>query len=190
MSCHRRSLLIFAVSGFGIQRKAVAQHGAGDARVAVAEAVQRFAASIEAASCLIDAAVPSGAWTEGHDPDRPLFVGSAVKTFILAEYLRGIEAGRLSLDQQVAIDDQVRSLSSPVFLNLTGRTEARAVLEAMIAHSDNTATDAVLADIGAERVRALIKDAGLARTKIPESTRRLFSYLAGAPPGVDVGWEA
>ena len=35
-------------------------------------------------------------------------------------------------------------LSSPVFLNLTGTTPARSVLEAMIAHSDNTATDVAI----------------------------------------------
>jgi beta-lactamase class A len=81
-------------------------------------------------------------------------------------------------------------MSSPVFLHLTGRTEARAVLEAMIAHSDNTATDAALAAVGPSTVRALIGDAGLLRTRIPDSTRRLFSYLAGAPAGLDLGWEA
>jgi len=28
----------------------------------------------------------------------------------------------------------------------------------------------------------------LKQTQVPDSTRRLFSYLAGAPEGVDVGW--
>ena len=59
----------------------------------------------------------------------------------------------------------------------------------MITHSDNTATDAAMAAVGAPRVRALIGEAGLAATQIPDSTRRLFSYIAGAPEGVDLGWE-
>jgi beta-lactamase class A len=113
----------------------------------------------------------------------------AIKTFILAQYLRDVEAGRLSEDQQIPIDDGVRSLSSPVFLNLSGTTPARSVLEAMISHSDNTATDAALAAVGVARVRALIAEAGLQATQISDSTRRLFSYLAGAPEGVDIGWE-
>ena len=96
-----------------------------DARHQLREAVGRFARVTEAASCLIDVEHLRDAWTEGHEPDRLLFVGSAVKTFILTEYLRGVEAGHLSLDQQLAIDDHVRSLSSPVFLNLTGWTEGR-----------------------------------------------------------------
>src|SRR5205814_7642733 len=111
-----------------------------------------------------------------------------VKTFILAQYLRDVEDGRLTEDKQMAIDDSVRSLSSPVFLKLTGTTPAVSVLEAMIAHSDNTATDVAMAAVGADRVRGLIAEAGLKSTQIPDSTRQLFSYLAGAPEGVDVGW--
>src|SRR3989338_2987273 len=88
----------------------------------------------------------------------------------------------------MAIDDSVRSLSSPVFLNLTGTTPARSVLEAMITHSDNTATDAALAAAGIDKVLALIAEAGLTSTQISTSTRRLFSWLAGAPEGVALGW--
>ena len=118
-----------------------------------------------------------------------MFVGSAIKTFILAQVLREVEAGQLSEATQTAIDDKVRSPSSPVFLNLTGTTPMRSVLEAMITHSDNTATDTALAAAGAEKVRALIAEAGLKRTEIPNSTRQLISYLAGAADGVDLGWE-
>ncbi|HEU0230182.1 MAG TPA: serine hydrolase [Burkholderiaceae bacterium] len=122
------------------------------------------------------------------DPDQPLFVGSAVKTFILAQYLREVEAGRLSEDTQVAVGPEVWSPGSPVFMHLTGTTPARSALEAMIAHSDNTGTDIALNAAGADQVRQLIKTAGLTHTLIPDSTRKLFSYLAGAPNGVDIGW--
>ena len=79
---------------------------------------------------------------------------------------------------------------SPVFLNLSGTTQARSVLEAMVAHSDNTATDVALGKVGVGNVRALILNAGLNQTSIPESTRRLFSYIAGAAPGSDLGGRA
>jgi beta-lactamase class A len=153
----------------------------------VKAAVARFAV-LPSASCLLVAAHPTASWQVAHLPTVRLFVGSAVKTFILAQFLRDVEQGRLTEDQQITIDDTVRSLSSPVMLDLTGKTAARNVLEAMIAHSDNTATDAAMAAVGADRVRALIAEAGLKATQIPESTRRLFSWLAGAPEGVDVGW--
>jgi beta-lactamase class A len=132
---------------------------------------------------------PDHPWSASHQPDARLFVGSAVKTFILAKYLQDIEEGRLSADQQLAIDDSVRSLSSPVFLHLTGTTPARSVLEAMITHSDNTATDVALKQVEVERVRAFVAEAGLATVQIPTSTRHLFSYLAGAPFGVDESWQ-
>ena len=57
---------------------------------------------------------------------------------MLATYLQEVEAGRLSIDEQLAIDDNVRSTGGAVFEHLTGTTQARIVLEAMIAHSDNT----------------------------------------------------
>jgi beta-lactamase class A len=154
----------------------------------VQAAVDSFTKLPVTSSCFIATDHPTP-WTVGHDHRARLFVGSAVKTFILATYLRDVEGGRLTLDQQLAINDDVRSPSSPVFMKLTGTTEARSVLEAMIAHSDNTATDAALKAVGPERVRELIRQTGRSATQIPDSTRRLFSYLAGAPEGVDFGWE-
>lgn len=135
------------------------------------------------------------AWRAVHRSNVPMFVGSANKTFILAKFLQEVEAGRLSEDALQPIDDSVRSLSSPVFgadltpaKNLSGMTSARIILEAMITHSDNTATDAALRMVGADKVRAFVASAGLSATRIPDSTRRMFSYLAGAPAGTDKGW--
>ena len=183
---HRRRLPVLAaaaLAGPPIAARAQTEGGGGPLKAAI----DRFA-MLPAASCLIVADQPGKPWQASHQPATRLFVGSAVKTFILAQYLRDVEAGRFAEDTPMAIDDSVRSLSSPVFLKLTGTTPAVNVLEAMIAHSDNTATDMAMAAVGAERVRALIAQAGLKQTQIPESTRRLFSYLAGAPEGVDAGW--
>jgi len=185
--CRRRALMLTAsaVTAPAIIGRAVARDDSDRVQAAMA----RFVNLPVTASGLVVADHPTAPWQVSHDPAVRLFVGSAVKTFILAQYLRDVEAGRLSEDQQIRIDDEVRSLSSPVFLNLSGTTPARSVLEAMISHSDNTATDAALAAVGAAQVRALIAEAGLQATQIPDSTRRLFSYLAGAPEGVDLGWE-
>ncbi len=188
MNRDRRRMLALgatALAGPVFIKRAAAAEGAASVQVAV----DRFARIPATASCLVVVDHPGGPWRAAHDPAARMFVGSAVKTFILAQYLREVEAGRLTEDQQVKVDDVVRSLSSPVFLNLTGTTQARSALEAMIAHSDNTATDIALAAAGPAPVRALIAEAGLKQTQIPESTRRLFSYIAGAPEGVDLGWD-
>ena len=110
-----------------------------------------------------------------YQPDSALFCGSCFKTFVLSTYLQGLEAGKLSESEQLPIDDSIRSVGGGVFEFLSGTASARTVLEAMIAHSDNTATDAVLAAVGATQVRALIREAGLQATQIPDSTRRLIS---------------
>jgi beta-lactamase class A len=188
MDISRRDLAALAASATVAASAIATRAEAREADGAIQAAVARFAA-LPSASCLIVAEHPTAPWQASHAPATRLFVGSAVKTFILAQYLREVEAGRLTEDQQMRIDDTVRSLSSPVFLNLSGTTPARSVLEAMIAHSDNTATDMALAAADADKVRALIAEAKLDATQIPNSTRRLFSYLAGAPEGVDVGWD-
>jgi beta-lactamase class A len=186
MDLHRRRLPLLAASALvasPIGARAQAPGGGGRLQAAIG----RFAA-LPAASCLIVADHPASPWQASHQPATRLFVGSAIKTFILAQYLRDVEEGRLSEDKQMAINDTVRSLNSPVFGALSGTTPAVSVLEAMITHSDNTATDVAMGAVGADRVRGLIAQAGLKSTQIPESTRRLFSYLAGAPEGTDVGW--
>jgi len=185
MELDRRRLPALAASALGLLPIAARAQTMASQRLQ--GAIERFAALPEA-SCLVVADGPDKAWQASHRPSTRLFIGSAVKTFILAQYLRDVETGRLAEDTQLAIDDSVRSLSSPVFLKLTGTTAAVSVLEAMIAHSDNTATDVAMKAVGADRVRALIVQAGLKQTQIPDSTRRLFSYLAGAPEGEDVGW--
>jgi beta-lactamase class A len=123
-----------------------------------------------------------------HQPGLLLSTASAYKTFVLGQYLRDVEASRLSEDEQLAIDDSVRMIGSPTFIELAGTTEARVVLEAMIAHSDNVATDRATLEVGADRVRALIAEAGLSSIRIPDSTRIFLSYILGEPAGVDLGW--
>ena len=69
----------------------------------------------------------------------------------LGWYLREVEAGWLYEDEQLAVDDGVRMLGSPAFLNLAGTTQARSVLDAMIAYGDNTATDIAQAHLSSVR---------------------------------------
>lgn len=155
---------------------------------AMAEAVRDFAALPGETAALIDATGPRGHLRAAHREAAPIFVGSCLKTFILGAWLQEVEAGRRSLDEPLAVDDALRSLVSPVLGTLTGRASARTVLEAMISHSDNTATDIAIHGIGIARVRRLVAEMGLSGTRLPDSTRIMFSTLAGAPPGTDLGW--
>lgn len=152
-------------------------------------ALQRYLALPGTKSYLIHVG-PGGARGQlAHQPDHFLFTASAYKTFVLGQYLRDVEADLLSKDEPLAIDDNVRMFSSPVFFELTGKTQARSVLDAMIAYSDNIATDVATGRVGADKVRAFIAELGLSSIRIPNTTRRFFSYLLGAPAGVDLGWQ-
>jgi beta-lactamase class A len=71
---------------------------------------------------------------------------------------------------------------------ITGRIEARTALEAMIAHSDNTGTDMALKRAGADRVRAFIISIDLRDTRIPNTTRQFFGYIAGAANWETITW--
>jgi beta-lactamase class A len=181
---HRRTLAALAVSTLAAPGVVSAQ--ARDPGPAVKAAIDRFA-ELPGASCLVIADTKEP-WTAAYKASERRFVGSALKTFILARYLRDVEEDKRTLAEQLAVNDRHRTLNSPVFLELTGTTTATSVLEAMITHSDNTATDIAMAAVGADRVRTLIAEAGLQNTQIADSMRKMFSYLAGLDAGQDAGW--
>ncbi len=180
----RRTLLTLAGATAASTAALAAQDSGGD----LGAALRRYLALPGTKSYLIHAGPGGSLGRVAHRPDLFLFTASAYKTFVLAQYLRDVEAGLLSEDEPLAIDDGVRTLGSPVFLYLAGITPARSVLEAMITRSDNIATDIATGRVGADRVRALIAQAGLRSIAIPNTTRLFLSYIFGAPAGADLGW--
>jgi beta-lactamase class A len=128
------------------------------------------------------------------DASERLFVGSAIKAFILCERLRQLDAPNVVQQLQqnlLALDASVWSPDSQIFNppNLSGHVTERTALEAMIIHSDNTATDMELKQAGSDNVRSFISSIGLTSARIPDSTRVFFGYLLGAPDYKDFTWE-
>jgi beta-lactamase class A len=129
-----------------------------------------------------------------HNASKPMFVGSAIKTFILCESLRQVDSPTVVQSitaQQLSLDASVWNLDSATFNppNLIGKISQRTALEAMIIHSDNTGTDMCIKHAGPDKVRAFVASAGLTSTMIPESTRAFFGYLLGAKNYKDFTWE-
>jgi beta-lactamase class A len=125
---------------------------------------------------------------------KTVFVGSAIKTFILCEALRQADSPDVVQTlkaKQLSLDANVWSVDSVTFNppNLIGKVSQRTALEAMIMHSDNTGTDMSIKEAGPENVRALIASMGLKNTMIPDSTRSLFGYLLGAKDPKTFSWE-
>ncbi len=148
-------------------------------------------------------ATGSAEWLATLNPDTALFCASSFKGFVLAEFLRQVEdslnpsdkvplAQQLSaqLAKELVLDETVYSSGAPVFNppNLTGKVTQRTVLEAMISHSDNTATDMALKQAGADRVGQFIALIGLRNTRIPTSTRQFFGYVSGYPDWQTITW--
>lgn len=126
--------------------------------------------------------------------EKMMFVGSAIKTFILCEALRQADSPNVVQAlkaKQLALDASVWSVDSATFNppNLIGKVSQRTALEAMILHSDNTGTDMSIKDVGPDKVREFIASIGLKNTMIPDSTRSLFAYLLGAKDPKAFSWE-
>jgi hypothetical protein len=139
----------------------------------------------------------------GSNDNESLFCASSFKVFVLAAYLHYAERGELSnqplqgkyaspldaaLAEPLTVSDHTPG--STVFgyeaegypTGVTGTTSATAILAAMIAYSDNTATDIAMKRVGVENVRKFMYEtAGLhsPAVRIPDSTKAFYKYLSG-----------
>jgi beta-lactamase class A len=144
------------------------------------------------------------AWSMEFNAGEQFFIASVFKALALATCLRQEEAKldpasdtplesqlNRQLGQQLPLDESVFSLAAPVLNspNLTGEVTLRTALEAMIAHSDNTATDIVLKHVGPENVDAFIAEIGLTQTEIPLSTHQFFGYVFGVEDWKNTTWD-
>jgi beta-lactamase class A len=139
------------------------------------------------------AANGDGGFTVSSNASRQMFVGSAIKTFVLCETLRrddgpGVVSAlsNRSLDLNASVWNLDSATLNPP--NLIGQISHRTTLEAMINHSDNTATDMSIKAVGIGKIRAFVASAGLHKTLLPESTRSFFGYLLGAPDFKTFTW--
>jgi beta-lactamase class A len=126
--------------------------------------------------------------------NRRMFVASTMKSVILCERLRQLDSPtveRQIAEHELVLDKSVWSPGSTIFNppDLSGLVSEQTAMEAMIVHSDNTATDMVLKEAGADAVRKFIFSIGLKKTMIPDSTRVLAAYLAGAPNYKTITWD-
>jgi beta-lactamase class A len=142
-------------------------------------------------------------WAVSQNPDEQMFIASAFKAFVLAETLRQLEeaidpasttppAGQFAagLRTLLPLNDSVFMPGSTVLNppHLSGEISLRTALEAMISHSDDTATDIVLKYFGAENVQAFVDNMGLTQTVIPASGAQFIGYIMGLPDWQQTTW--
>ena len=130
--------------------------------------------------------------------DRQLFIASTFKAYVLAEYLRSAEEsidpqGDVAIADQLAaemarklvLDESIFCLSSPVFNppDLSGLVPTRTTFEAMVARSDNTATDMILKQVGHERVQAFVDRSACAPRRSPPACGNSSPMTPASPSG-------
>lgn len=115
------------------------------------------------------------------EADRPFQMASVFKVPLLAELMSQAVAGRRSLDEQIAVTDDMKAPGSGVLKELSGGTRltVRDLAVLMIIVSDNTATDILLDLIGADAVNARLAACGLRRTVVTMGCRGLLRDLVG-----------
>jgi beta-lactamase class A len=128
------------------------------------------------------------------DAGQRMFVASTMKALILCERLRQLDSPTVEkriAEHELALDMRVWSPGSVIFNppDLSGRVSERTAMEAMVVHSDNTATDMVLKSAGVDAVRRFIASIGLKKTMIADSTRIFAAYLVGAPNYKTITWD-
>ena len=114
------------------------------------------------------------------NPDSVFHAASTMKVPVMIEYFRGIDAGRLTRDQDLLLGTQFKSIvdgspyaldagvdsDSSVFARVGQRVPLRWLVERMIVRSSNLATNTLIEVLDAKRVDATAKSLGTASMKV------------------------
>jgi beta-lactamase class A len=160
---------IAGVVAFGSASRASAQPSPG----ALWEAAQLRYGRIGVFACSLDNVADS---IELH-PDEVFPAASTIKVLIAAALMREADRDAGVLERPVRIRESDIIGGSPIFGSASpgSRYEASTLLRAMIVHSDNTASNALITSLGFPRINAVASDLGLTRT-------RLARHFADDPP--------
>ncbi len=112
---------------------------------------------------------------------------SVFKAMSAATVMRQVDAGKLSLDQEIAVGaEDISVYWSPIAEEFEGTTQTytvRELLEKSVGMSDNTAAD-VLMELtgGPQAVTEMLKDAGIEGVRVDRYERQFQAELEGLPP--------
>ena len=122
----------------------------------------------------------------GVNADQRLAVGSTFKLYVLGELARQIEAGLAAWDEQLPVQERLKSkLSGGTLFEPAGTMHTlRHYAERMIAESDNTATDHLIDRLGRENVEAALPLFGHGAPELNTpflTTREFFTFKIAVP---------
>jgi len=144
-------------------------NGVPDAlRHAVGDEIASFSGRVSVAYQSLEGAAAAGRGTIAIDVDAPMPSASLIKLPILACALQQAEEGRLDLARRVPMRSDDRAGGNGVLRHLAPGLEPTVhdLLTLMIIVSDNTAANMAIELLGADRIRAWIRAAGMAGTEL------------------------
>ena len=126
-------------------------------------------------------------WSAQHNGGLVLPQQSLSKLWVVAAMLDRVDAGELSLDDQITLTAADLSIfHQPIRKNILAQgrytTTVADLMHRAMTQSDNTANDAVLNMVGGpEAVRAILADKGLDAIRFGPGERTMQSRIAGLP---------
>lgn len=93
----------------------------------------------------------------------PMYLASGVKVPVMVALFREVEAGRVSLDDELVLKPEDVRDGAPLlnYLRVGTPVTVNILLEAMIQQSDNVATDMIINHLGVDKVNQALKAEGL-----------------------------
>ena len=110
-----------------------------------------------------------------YDADRQVSSASTIKTMIMAEIMRRVEAGELSLDQMIEVPESAKLQDSLIGVLAQKEYSLLDLMTLMIIVSDNTATNVLIDLTGFDKVNALAEAWDLPSTRLQ---RKMLDFEA------------
>ena len=109
-------------------------------------------------------------------------MASVFKVPVLVEVMAQIKEGKLALDDEVGIQESDQHLGSGLLSSLTApgiKLSVRNLINLMMIHSDNSATDLLLAKVGAGNVNQRLRELGIEGISVDRSCQELIMDFVG-----------
>ena len=149
-------LLLLAIAVMMVVIVAAPQLGEAAPGLAWASIDQQVAVIAPANNLLVAEFSGNGCETiHGVNVDAELAVASTFKIYVLGELARQVQAGQVTWDEKITLTDALRSMPSGDYAWVPAgqQVSVRQLAEAMMWHSDNTATDHLINRLGRENVQ-------------------------------------
>ena len=139
-------------------------------------AVRKKAAAFRGEVGLVIRDLATG-WTFQIDPDSAFPAASMVKVPIMAACLEAGREGRLSLDDRMTLKRSDKASGSGLLRrNRSGSVfTVDRLVELMVAHSDNTATNMLIDRLGFDYLNGAFREMGLERTNL---ARKMMDFVS------------